>query len=178
MADTLRLQTVPIANPKPGPNKRKTGINASQVAGGRLERAGVLVWPQGGDGCIGTVLGGETAWRASHVLWFIKVGDAKLLEKGPWIVPILLLVCSLFLWAGRLAQENMGYTSTLPLSPYICPENTSPTAMGGGNCSPQVPIACMACCLVVSLTASLSPDWEPDCADWLMETDTLLLINN
>lgn len=81
MACILGEQTVHTANSKLGAGNRKTGIDAVQVVGGRLEWAAVLVWPQHADFCIGFVLGGDPAWRPAHLLGPIKVGDAKLLEK-------------------------------------------------------------------------------------------------
>lgn len=104
----------------------KTGIDAAQVVGGRLEWAGVLVWPQRADCCIGFVLGGDPAWRPPHLLGPIKVGDAKLLEKVLGYFQFFHLFDSLscaqegWLRNTMFSRILLGYSSTLLPSPYTC----------------------------------------------------------
>lgn len=81
MACILREEPIHTANPKPRPGRRKTGIDAAQVVGGRLESTVVGMWPQGGDGYIGIMLGGGSFMEHSPLLGPIRVGDAKLLGK-------------------------------------------------------------------------------------------------
>lgn len=73
--------TYPHSKHKPGPGRRKTGIHAAQVMGGRLERAEVEMWPQGGDCCMDIVLGGVSGMERSPSAGAHQSWGCKLLEK-------------------------------------------------------------------------------------------------
>lgn len=74
-----------------------------------------------------------------------------------------------------ISRMLLGYSSPWLLSPYTCPENTSPTAMGVtvpimSSTGSQVPLG------VGLLTASPHHDGGPLCADRPMDAGALFLI--
>lgn len=134
------------------------------------------------------------AWPQGRVCWprIALGGESYIIESSPpsgahhhlqlqkKVLPCSQFSDSIFLWAGRLAQEDMvfrvllGCSSIWLLSPCTCPERASPRRCLQESSFHRVPTACLAaCCLVVSLTARLDPDWEPQCVDWPMEAGTV-----
>lgn len=97
MACILGEEPIHTANPKPGPGRRKTGIDAAQVVGGRLESAVVGMWPQGGDSYMGIMLGGGSFMERSPSAGARQSWGCKVAGKSPWIFPILPLVWLPFL---------------------------------------------------------------------------------